>query len=152
VQKGQEIRHKILALGTDLKHTTVTWKVIFKPDELDALLSEVNLEGKKLMWVLRPAMLALIQHKFLEEPREGVRLPVASCLSNIIRLTAPIAPYNDDVITQFFKMIVETIEDLDNSADSTLGKKLEVLEIMTLTRTYEVMFDLECNDLILQIF
>ena len=79
--------HKIFKLGIDLKHM----KVLFKLDELDALLSKVNqIEGKKLIWALKPAMLALIQHKFLEEPCEQVRLPVASCLSNIMRLTAPI--------------------------------------------------------------
>ena len=96
-------------LGTNLKHMKVTWKVLFKLDELDALISEVNqLGGKKLIWALRPDMLALIQAKFLEEPCEGDRLPVASCFSNIMRLTAPIPPFNDDVMRRVFKLIVET--------------------------------------------
>jgi len=42
LQKKLEIGHKILALGTNLKHMKVTWKVLFKLDELGALLSEVN--------------------------------------------------------------------------------------------------------------
>jgi len=80
VQKEREIGHKIYAVGTDLKHMRAKWKVLFKLDELDALLSKVSqLEGKKLIWALKPAMLALIQHKFLEEPCEGVKLPVAFC-------------------------------------------------------------------------
>jgi len=48
--------------------------------------------------------------------------------------------------------MVETLRDLDNSMDPTFGKKLQVLEIMAITRTCEIMFDLECNDLILQMF
>lgn len=88
VQEKLEIEHKIFALGTNLKHMRVTWKVLFKLDELDALISKVSqLEGKKLMWALKPATFSLIQHKFLEEPSEGVRLPVTSFLSNIMTLT-----------------------------------------------------------------
>lgn len=34
----------------------------------------------------------------------------------------------------------------------TFGKKLKILEIMAMTRTYKIMFDLECDDLILQMF
>ena len=49
-------------------------------------------------------------------------------------------------------MIVETFQDLDNSAGSTFGKKLEILEAMAMTGTYEIMFDLECDGLILQMF
>jgi len=67
-------------------------------------------------------MLALIKH-FLEEPCEGFKLLVASFLSNIMRLTSPIAPYNDDVMSRFFRLIVDTFQDLENSAGSTFGKK-----------------------------
>jgi len=131
----------------------ITWKVLFKLDELDALLSEVSqLEGEKLIWALKPAMLAFIQHKFLEEPCEGVRILVASCLSNIMRLTISIAPYTDDVMRRVFRLIVKTFQDMDNSASSTFGKKLEVLEIMAMVRTYEIMFDLGCDNLIHQMF
>ena len=121
----------------------ITWRVLFKLDEHDELLPKVSqLEGKKLIWALKPAMLTLIQPKFLEEP----------CLSNILRLTSPIAPYNDDVMRRIMRLIVEIFHDLDNSAGSTFGKKLKILEFMAMIRTYEVMFDLECDDLILQMF
>ena len=62
----------------------MTWRVMSKIDELNELFSKVSqLEGNKLIWALKLAMLALIQPKFLEEPCEGFRLPVASCLSNL---------------------------------------------------------------------
>lgn len=131
----------------------VTWKFLFKIYELYALLSKVNLlEGKKLMWALKPAMLALIQRKFLDEPFEGVRIPIVSCLSNGTRLTAPIATYDDDVMKIIFRLIVETFQDLDNSAGSTFGKKLDIFGGVTMNRTYEILFDLECDDLIIQMF
>lgn len=97
-------------------------------------------------------MLALIQPKFLEEPCEGVTLPIAACLCNIMKLTAPIAPYNDDVMRRITRLILENFQDLDNSAGSTFGKKLEILWGMATFKTYVIMFDLECDDLILQMF
>jgi len=47
--------------------------------------------------------------QFLEYPCEGVTLLVTSCLSSIMMLTTPIAPYNDDVINRVFKLMVETL-------------------------------------------
>ena len=158
LQKGQPkylqgelgIGHRVFALGTYLKHIKMTWIVLSKLDELHELLSKISQEeGQKLIWALKPAMLALIQPKFLEEPCEGVILPVAACLSNIMKLTAPIAPYNDDVMRRIMRLIVETFQDLDNSTGSTFGKKLEILWGMATFNTYVIMFDLECDDLIL---
>ena len=94
-------------------------------------------------------MLALIQPMFLEETFGGVTLLVADFLSNIMRLTTPTAPYNDDIMRRFFRLMVGTFQDLDNNVGSTFGKKLEVLGGMATFITYCIMFDLECDDLIL---
>jgi len=63
-----------------------------------------------------------------------------------------IAPYNDDVMRRVFKLMIRTFRDLENSSGSTFGKKIDILGGMAMTRTYEVMFDLECDDLILHMF
>ncbi len=97
-------------------------------------------------------MLAIVQHKHLQHPCEGLNLPVASCLSSIMMLIAPIPPYNDDIMRRVFRLIVETFHNLDNNKRPTFGKKLEILEVTTMVRTYDIMFDLECDDLILQMF
>ena len=97
-------------------------------------------------------MLALVQARFLEHSSERVKLIVASCFSDILRITTPFPPYNDDIMKRIFRLIVGTFQDLDNCAGSTFGRKLKVLEVMAMTQTYEVMFDLECDDLILQMF
>ena len=69
-----------------------------------------------------------------------------------MRLTTPIVPYNDDVMRRFFKLMVDTFQDLDNNEGSTFGNKLDILEGMAMTKTYEILFDLECDDLILHMF
>ena len=97
-------------------------------------------------------MLALIQARFLEHPSERVQLIVASCFSDILRITAPFPPYNDDIMRRIFRLIVGTFRDWDNGAGSTFRRKFKVLEAMAMDRTYEIMFNLECDDLILQMF
>ena len=49
-------------------------------------------------------------------------------------------------------MIVESLQNLDDSEGPTFGKRLEILEVMDLVRVYDLMFELECDDLILQMF
>ena len=97
-------------------------------------------------------MFALVQARFLEHPSERVKLIAASCFSDILRITTPFPPYNDDIMKRIFRLIVGTFQDLDNFADSTFGRKLKVLEVMAMTQTYGFMFDLECDGLILQMF
>ena len=85
----------------------------------------------------------------MEHPSERVKLIAVSCFCDILRITTPFPPYNDDIMKRIFRLIVGTFRDLDNYAGSTFGRKLKVLEVMAMTRTYEIMFDLECDGLIL---
>lgn len=131
----------------------VTTKALLKIEELASLLSKVHrLDWKSLIWALKPAMLALIQHKFLEHPCVGVILPVSYFLSNIMMLTTPVPPYSDDLMRRVFRLIVETFQDLDYSEGPTFWKRLEILEVMALVRSYDLMFELKCDDFILQMF
>jgi len=45
---------------------------------------------------IRPATEALIKKELLGHPDPKVRLAVASCISEITRITAPDAPYDDN--------------------------------------------------------
>ena len=94
-------------------------------------------------------MLALVQARFLERPSERVKLIAASCFSDILRITTSFPPYNDDMMKRIFRLIVGTFRDLENYAGSTSEKKLKVLEVMAMTQTHEIMFDYDCDALIL---
>ena len=47
---------------------------------------------------LRPATEALVKKELLGHADSNVRLGVASCISEITRITAPDAPYDDDAM------------------------------------------------------
>ena len=118
-------------------------------EKLESCLSKVEQSDWSLNWALDPSMLALVQARFLEHQSERVKLITASCFSDILRITTPFPPYNDDIMKIIFRLIVGAFWDLDNCAGSTFGRKLKVLEVMAMTRTHDIMFEFECDGLIL---
>lgn len=127
--------------------------VLSKLKELDSYLSKVDQSDCRLLnWALQPSMLALVQHKFMEHLHKDVRLAVASCLSEITRITTPRAPYNDDVLRKVLQMIVKSYHRLQDVKGPTFGKRAKILETMTRVRPFAIMIDLKCNDTILQMF
>ncbi|GKA26860.1 sister chromatid cohesion protein PDS5-like protein isoform X1 [Tanacetum coccineum] len=57
-------------------------------------------------------MKALIQDDLLRHSDVDVKVAVASCISEITRITAPDAPYDDDQMRDVFQLIVSSFEDL----------------------------------------
>lgn len=62
----------------------------------------------------------------MEHPYEEVRLAVASCHSEIIRITAPIAPYNDDILKKVLQLIVESLHGLHDVKAPIFGKRAKI--------------------------
>jgi hypothetical protein len=51
---------------------------------------------------MRPATEALVKKELVGHTDPNVRLAVASCISEITRITAPDAPYDDDAMRVYF--------------------------------------------------
>ena len=51
---------------------------------------------KTMLDALKPSMKALIQDDLLRHSDVDVKVAAASCISEITRITAPDAPYDDD--------------------------------------------------------
>lgn len=110
LQKEWEVGNWLFALGFGLKNLKMTAKTFLNLEKLESHLSKVSQSNlRALNWALIPAMLALIHPRFLEHPCEGVRLIVASCLSEIIKITSPMLPYNDDIMWKVFQLIEENL-------------------------------------------
>lgn len=54
---------------------------------------------------LLPTMKALKANQLLRHPNSDVRISVASCLSEVMRITAPESPYDDDLMKVFLLCI-----------------------------------------------
>ncbi|XP_065867038.1 sister chromatid cohesion protein PDS5 homolog D-like isoform X2 [Euphorbia lathyris] len=101
---------------------------------------------------LLPPMKALISDALLRNSDVDVKVSVASCLSEITRITAPNAPYSDDHMKEIFQLIVESMEKLSHVSSRSCTKAVSILETIAKVRLCLVMLDLELDELIMKMF
>ncbi|KAI3690114.1 hypothetical protein L2E82_48089 [Cichorium intybus] len=122
-------------------------------DQVEKLLSKVDQSPKKSMLdALKPSMRALIQNSLSSHSDVDVKVAVASCISEITRITAPDAPYNDDQMRDVFQLIVSSFEDLADQSSRSYTKRASILETVSKVRSCVIMLDLECDGLIVEMF
>ncbi|KAG5601581.1 hypothetical protein H5410_032951 [Solanum commersonii] len=122
-------------------------------DQVESSLSKVEQSPAKSMHdALSPLMKALVANDFLRHFDVDVKVAVASCISEITRITAPDAPYDDDKMKDIFQLIVSSFENLDDQSSRSYNKRVMILETVAKVRSCVVMLDLECDGLITEMF
>ncbi|KAG1364372.1 putative abhydrolase domain-containing protein [Cocos nucifera] len=122
-------------------------------DQTESFLARVEQSPSESMSnALHPAMKALVAKEFLGHSDTDVKVAVASCISEITRITAPDAPYDDDLMKEVFQKIVGSFEKLDDISSRSYSKRVSILETVAKVRSCVVMLDLECDALILEMF
>ncbi|XAR69997.1 hypothetical protein NMG60_11001803 [Bertholletia excelsa] len=122
-------------------------------DQVENFLSRVEQSPSKSMQdALSPSMNALVTDELLKHTDEDVKVAVASCISEITRITAPDAPYDDDKMKEVFQLIVSSFENLSDKASRSYNKRTMILETVAKVRSCVVMLDLECDALIVEMF
>ncbi|KAL9313238.1 hypothetical protein ACSQ67_018690 [Phaseolus vulgaris] len=101
---------------------------------------------------LSPSLKALIADQLLRHSDKDVKVAVASCISEITRITAPEAPYDDDQMKEVFQLIVSSFENLHDKLSQSYAKRISILETVAKVRSCVVMLDLECDALISDMF
>nr|GEZ68909.1 armadillo-type fold [Tanacetum cinerariifolium] len=93
-----ELEHQLMDIGNKLSNPPrLTHELLLLLDQAKKLLHQVNQSPKKTMLdALKPSMKVLIQDDLLRHSDVDVKVVVASCISQITRITAPDAPYDDD--------------------------------------------------------
>nr|CAB3447221.1 unnamed protein product [Digitaria exilis] len=99
-----------------------------------------------------PVAAALVKKELVGHVDPNVKLAVASCISEITRITAPDAPYDDDAMRDIFSLIVGTFQHLDDIESPSFKKRVAILDTVAKVRSCVVMLDLECDDLINDMF
>ncbi|MED6174668.1 hypothetical protein PIB30_071187 [Stylosanthes scabra] len=122
-------------------------------DQVEAFLSEVEQSPPNTMQnAISPSMKALIADGLVRHSDTDVKVAVASCISEITRITAPEAPYDDDQMKEVFRLIVSSFENLHDKSSRSYAKRASILETVAKVRSCVVMLDLECDALILEMF
>ncbi|XP_010497534.1 PREDICTED: uncharacterized protein LOC104774769 [Camelina sativa] len=122
-------------------------------DNVESLLATVEQDvTESLLNDLKPSMAALVSADLLRNPDSDVRVSVVSCLTEIMRITAPDAPYDDDQMKDIFEVTIEAFDKLADATSRSYRKAEVVLETVAKVRSSLVMLDLECDDLVLDMF
>ncbi|KAG5018575.1 hypothetical protein AAZX31_06G059600 [Glycine max] len=122
-------------------------------EQVESCLSRVEQSPTDSMQnALSPSLKALIADKLLRHSDDDVKIAVASCISEITRITAPEAPYDDDQMKEVFQLIVSSFENLHDKLSRSYSKMISILDTVAKVRSCVVMLDLECDALILEMF
>ncbi|RZB64213.1 Sister chromatid cohesion protein PDS5-like B isoform B [Glycine soja] len=114
--------------------------------DLDQSQSASTLESMK------PFFGAIVKPELLKHQDSDIKLLVATCLCEITRITAPEAPYSDDVLKDIFQLIVGTFSGLSDTSGISFDQRVAILETLAKYRSCVVMLDLECDDLVNEMF
>ncbi|KAL6879639.1 hypothetical protein ACP4OV_012298 [Aristida adscensionis] len=108
--------------------------------------------GSSVMEAIQPSLKAVTREELLKHEDEDVKVFLATCFYEITRITAPDAPYNDDILRDIFYLIVGTFRGLSDVNGQSFGRRVSILEAVARCRACVVMLDLECDDLITEMF
>ncbi|WZZ11072.1 hypothetical protein YC2023_096993 [Brassica napus] len=149
-----ELTEALLQAGKDLLRPYFSTDSIFDLlNKVESLLLAVEQDPiAEVRNALKPSMQALVSADLLRHPDSDVRVYVVFCLTEIMRITAPEAPYNDDQMKEVFEVTVEAFGKLADASCESYKKAEAVLDTVAKVRSSLVMLDLECDELILEMF
>ncbi|CAO2816874.1 unnamed protein product [Amaranthus hypochondriacus] len=151
---GKEIEVQLVKYGNQLLAPSLTVsELLASLDRVESLLTRVEQSPSESMKkALSPLMIVLVSNELLRHSDNDVKVAVASCINEIMRITAPDAPYDDDQMKEVFQLIVSSFEKLDDKSSLSYLKRTSILDTVAKVRSCVVMLDLECDALILDMF
>ncbi|KAE8646427.1 uncharacterized protein LOC101213167 isoform X2 [Cucumis sativus] len=151
---GKELEEQLKEIGSELLKPPSSTDALLKGlDKAECLLTNVEQSPTRSMRdTLLPLMKALISDKLLKHSEEDVKVTATACITEITRITAPDAPYDDDKMKVIFQLTLEAFRKLSNVSGRCYMKALSILDAVAKVRLCLVMLDLECDNLILEMF
>ncbi|XP_034895499.1 uncharacterized protein [Populus alba] len=98
------------------------------------------------------AMKALMTKELLSHSDVDVKVSVALCFSQILRITAPIFSYDDEQMQVILQLIVASFENISDTSSPSYHKRVLILEKFANVRSCLLMVDRKCYSLIMEMF
>ncbi|CAN6479783.1 unnamed protein product [Victoria cruziana] len=151
---AQNLRQKLKEVGSKLEKPPQTKVSLLKLlKQTESCLSEIDQSpSKSLLGSIQSCANAVAKEEFLKHQDGDVQLLVAACICETMRIMAPEPPYNDDVLKEAFSLIVRTLSSLNEINSPSFGRSTAILETLAKYRSCVVMLDLECNNLVAEVF
>ncbi|PON57633.1 Coatomer beta subunit [Parasponia andersonii] len=151
---AQKLEQQLKEVGSKLETPPATKDALVKLLKQAAkCLSELDQSpSASVLESMQPFLDAVVKPELLKHQDRDVKLLVATCICEITRITAPEAPYSDDVLKDIFQLIVGTFDGLRDTSGPSFGRRVVILETLAKYRSCVVMLDLECDDLVNEMF
>ncbi|KAH6768773.1 binding protein [Perilla frutescens var. frutescens] len=151
---AQKLQQQLKELGSKLEAPPASKDALIKllKHGVTCLTELDQSPPKPMLESMQPFLNAIVKPELLKHHDREVKLFVAACICEITRITAPEAPYEDDILKDIFQLTVSTFSGLSDINSPAFGRILVILETLARYRSCVVMLDLECDDLINEMF
>ncbi|XP_042521110.1 sister chromatid cohesion protein PDS5 homolog A-B isoform X2 [Macadamia integrifolia] len=151
---AQKLQNQLREVGSKLESPPTSKDALIKLlKQAASCLSELDQSPLlPMLESMQPCLNAIVNPELLKHQDRDVKLLVATCICEITRITAPEAPYSDDVLRDIFNLIVGTFGGLRDINGPSFGRRVVILETLARYRSCVVMLDLECDDLVNEMF
>ncbi|KAA8519226.1 hypothetical protein F0562_013482 [Nyssa sinensis] len=151
---ARRLQQQLKEVGSKLESPPTNKEALIKLlKQAATCLSELDQSpSKSMLESMQPVLDAIVKPDLLKYQDKEVKLLVATCICEITRITAPEAPYNDSVLKDIFQLIVSTFSGLGDTNCPSFGRRVVILETLAKYRSCVVMLDVECDDLINEMF
>ncbi|XP_031491838.2 LOW QUALITY PROTEIN: sister chromatid cohesion protein PDS5 homolog A-like [Nymphaea colorata] len=151
---AQNLRQKLKEVGSKLEKPPQSKASLLKLlKQAEICLSEIDQSpSKSLLGSVQSCANTVAKEEYLKHQDRDVQLLVAACICETMRIMAPEPPYTDDVLKEAFSLIVGTLTSLSEINSPSFGRSIAILETLGKYRSCVVLLDLECNDLVREIF
>lgn len=107
---------------------------------------------KKRDDALKPLIDAVVCGGLLQHEDKDVKLLVAICVTELFRIKAPEPPFEDKHLRDVFKLIIGLFADLADTENSLFSKRVKVLDTVAQLKCCLLMLEIDCIDLVLEMF
>ncbi|KAA8538477.1 hypothetical protein F0562_027977 [Nyssa sinensis] len=101
---------------------------------------------------IKPLSDSLVKHGLLQHKDKDIRLLVAICCCEIIRILAPNPDFSDAVFRDIFRLFLSLFVELSDTTSPYFPRRVKVLETVAKLKFCVLMLDTGCEDLVFQMF
>jgi len=116
--------------------------------QAESALSEFS-QSYSLQDALHALSKSLVQTTLLNHKDKDVKLLVAVCFIEVMRVLAPDPPFSDEILKEIFRLFISIFSDLAETSSPYLTRRMKILENVAALRCSMIMLNIGCEDLIL---
>ena len=148
------LEERIYSVGKKLEHPSQQKEVLLSTlEELETcpcIVEQSHFDVMKL--ALSPTVHCLVKPQLIRHHDEVVRLAAMSCISEIMRITAPLDPYDSHIMKEVLQIMVVSFKGLDDIKNPYFSKRVKVLEVFAKFIFENIMLSMDFVDDIRKMF